>query len=303
MVCDMLELQLGVEQAKAVIDALVSLVTGCAIALSWRITEDDLRKMESSFVNWNQYMYNHVPMNMYSSNMHYLRYIPEMVKLLGPLRGFSARSMEWAIGFLKKCIKSQKNPGVNAVEDYADVNLRHYLVKFWKRKFPNDRIGRNDIADSIIVGRRLYMDRGVYDAIKAKRKMDKLCHFVKMDIEVDQKKASRNTPKDLQVQTFFGEVIMYFAHEYKGKKYILCLVDILNGVELNGAGCPYGPYGIDHTGGRRYVVEVEAITCHAGILSMPMTTTLITDSTTYRNYYIYPKMVPRAIVAGDVGLL
>ena len=47
MVCDMLELQLeDVEQAKAVVDALVSLVTGCAIALSWKISEDDLVKME-----------------------------------------------------------------------------------------------------------------------------------------------------------------------------------------------------------------------------------------------------------------
>ena len=46
MVCDMLEAQLGAEQAKAVVDALVSLVTGCAIALSWKISEEDLVKME-----------------------------------------------------------------------------------------------------------------------------------------------------------------------------------------------------------------------------------------------------------------
>ena len=47
MVCDMLELQLeDVEQAKAVVDVLVSLVTGCAIALSWKISKDDLVKME-----------------------------------------------------------------------------------------------------------------------------------------------------------------------------------------------------------------------------------------------------------------
>ena len=45
MVCDMLELQLGTE-AEDVIDALASLVTGCAIALSWRITEEDIIKME-----------------------------------------------------------------------------------------------------------------------------------------------------------------------------------------------------------------------------------------------------------------
>ena len=185
------------------------------------------------------------------------------------------------VGFFKKRIKSQKNPGVNAgnilhcqqacryynllledkkgleedvdddqpataysinnctndmlsddtqlwnhfessIEDYADVNLRHYLVKFWRRKFPNDSIGYDDITDNIIVGQRLCMNETVYDAIKTKRKTEKLCHFVKMDIEVDTKKASRNAPVDLQVQTFFGEVIMYFVHEYNGKVEHVC---------------------------------------------------------------------------------
>ncbi|KAG2215776.1 hypothetical protein INT45_012494 [Circinella minor] len=189
MVCDMLELQLGTEQAEDVIDALASLMERYKILLD-------------SFIKWHQYMHDVIPINMYSSNMHYLQHIPEMVRLLGPLRCFSARSMEHAIGFLKKRIKSQKNPGVNAgnilrrqqacryysslledrqvleenvnnntpltayslgvmdeeidntpndielwdhseceVDDYSDVNLRHYLVKFWRRKFPDDRIG------------------------------------------------------------------------------------------------------------------------------------------------------------------
>ncbi|KAI7849445.1 hypothetical protein BDC45DRAFT_573826 [Circinella umbellata] len=182
----------------------------------------------------------------------------------------------------------------SSIEDYADVNLRHYLVKFWRQKFPNDSIGYDDITDNIIVGQRLYMNETVYDAIKTKRKTEKLCHFVKMDIEVDTKKARRNAPADLQVQTFFGEVIMYFVHEYN---------DIFNGVDLNSAGCPCGPYTIGHTGGKHYVVEVEAIRSHAGILSMPLTTSSITDNVTHRNYYIYPKMVPKTIVVGDVGLL
>ncbi|KAG2215491.1 hypothetical protein INT45_012086 [Circinella minor] len=335
MVCDMFELQLGVEQVKAVVDVLVSLVTGCAIALSWKISEDDLVKMESSFVQWHQYVHDAVPVNMYSSNMHYLQHIPEIVKLLGPLRCISARSMERAIGFFKKRIKSQKNPGVNAgnilrrqqacryynslledkegpeedvddeqqpataysincnyegddntqlwnyfessVDNYIDVNLRHYLVKFWRRKSPNHIINYDDITDHIIT----------------KRKTDKLCHFVKMDIEVDIKKARRNVPVDLQVQTFFGEVIMYFVHEYN---------DILNDVDLNSAGL-CGPYTIGHTGGKRYVVEVEAIRSHAGILSMPLTTVSITDNVTHRNCYIYPKMVPKTIIVGDVDLL
>ncbi|KAG2216604.1 hypothetical protein INT45_009569 [Circinella minor] len=87
----------------------------------------------------------------------------------------------------------------SSVEDYVDVNLRHYLVKFWRRKFPHYRIDYDDITHHIIVGRRLYINEAVYDAIKTKRKTEKLCHFVKMDIEVDTKKARRNTPVDLQV--------------------------------------------------------------------------------------------------------
>ncbi|KAG2223136.1 hypothetical protein INT45_005692 [Circinella minor] len=62
---------------------------------------------------------------------------------------------------------------------------------------------------------------------------------------------------------------------------------ILNAKKLNGVGCPYGPYGIGHTGGKRYVVEADAITCHSGMLKMPMTTSIITENTTYRNYYVY----------------
>ena len=88
-----------------------------------------------------------------------------------------------------------------------------------------------------------------------------------------------------------------------GKKQMLCFVDILNGVDLNSAGCPCGPYTIGHISGKRYIVEVEAIRSHAGILSMPLTTASITDNVTHRNYYIYPKMVPKTIIVGNVGLL
>ncbi|KAG2209048.1 hypothetical protein INT45_004550 [Circinella minor] len=143
MVCDMLELQLGVEQAKAVVDALVSLVTGCAIALSWKISEDDLVKMESSFVQWHQYMHDAVPVNMYSSNMHYLQYIPEIVKLLGPLRCISARSMERAIGFFKKRIKSQKNPGVNA----GNILRRQQACKYYNSLLEDKEGPEEDVDD------------------------------------------------------------------------------------------------------------------------------------------------------------
>ncbi|KAI7848621.1 hypothetical protein BDC45DRAFT_574641 [Circinella umbellata] len=288
MVCDMLELQLGTE-AEDVINALASLVTGCAIALSWRITEEDIIKMESSFIKWHQHMHDVVP-----TNMHYLQHIPEMVRLLGPLCSFSARSMERAIGFLKKRIKSQKNPGVNAGNILRRQQAcRYYSSLLEDRQVPHENMDNTrptaayslEITDEEFSG-PLSDDVELWDHFE--RKVDDYSdRWIK-------KKARHNAPKDMQIQSYFGEAIIYFAHEYN---------DILNGVELNGAGCPYGPYGIGHTGGKRYVVEAEAITCHAGILKMPMTTSTINENTTYRNYYIYPKMIPKSTLAGDIGLL
>ncbi|KAG2217936.1 hypothetical protein INT45_004063 [Circinella minor] len=298
MVCDMLELQLGTEQAEGVIDVLASL------------------SQKNPGVNAGNILRRQQACRYYSSLLEDRQVSHENMDNTRPTAAYSLEITDEEFGDPLSDDVELWDHFEREVDDYSDVNLSYYLIKFWRRKFPDDRIGWNDINDSIIVGRRLYMNEVVYDAMKTKRKTDILCHFVKMDIEVDRKKARRNAPKDLQVQSYFGELIIYFAHEYNGntnrftgrlntanfnnlnslvgEKHILCLVDILNGIELNSAGCPYGPYGIGHTGGRRYVVEAEAITCHAGILKMPMTN---------RKCNIYPKMIPKSTIAGDIGLL
>ncbi|KAG2209658.1 hypothetical protein INT45_008090 [Circinella minor] len=185
LVCDMFEIKLGLDQSNEVVDALVALVTGCSLALSWEITDDDIVNMKSAFEEWHQYMYDHVETNMYSLNMHLLRHIPEVTENLGPIRGISARSMERIIGYFKKRIRSTNNSAKHVgnilrchqaskfynllkspieeqprikyaieqnendtlhnsddmelwnhfsttVDNYRDVNLRFYLVQYWR---------------------------------------------------------------------------------------------------------------------------------------------------------------------------
>ena len=87
----------------------------------------------------------------------------------------------------------------------------------------------------------------------------------------------------------------------------MCFVNIFTDLKTNSGGCPCGPLTIGDVG-KRYVVEVEAVSSHAGILSMPMTTSTSrasSNNNSYhtRHYYIYPGMVPNDYVVGDTTLL
>ena len=47
---------------------------------------------------WHVHLKDNVTPNMYTINFHYLRHIHDTIKALGPLRGYSTRSAERAIG-------------------------------------------------------------------------------------------------------------------------------------------------------------------------------------------------------------
>ncbi|KAG2210805.1 hypothetical protein INT45_007730 [Circinella minor] len=109
------------EQSREHVKALVALSKGCAIALSWYIEQDDIVEMESYMRN------SEVPDNMYTINMHLLLHCGEITRRLGPLSGISAASLERAIGYTKRLIKSKKKPGINV----ANVLLRHQACRYF----------------------------------------------------------------------------------------------------------------------------------------------------------------------------
>ncbi|KAG2215611.1 hypothetical protein INT45_013097 [Circinella minor] len=133
MVCDMLELQLGgVEQGKAVVDALVFLVTGCTIALSWKISEDDLVKIESEHV-----FVEYALPPIYTRNCK-VAWTTSLHKCT--INGAIHRIY---VEFFKKHIKSQKNPGVNA----GNILRRHQTCRYYNSLLEDKQELEEDLDD------------------------------------------------------------------------------------------------------------------------------------------------------------
>ncbi|KAG2215835.1 hypothetical protein INT45_002904 [Circinella minor] len=104
------------------VQALMSLVIGCTLALLWEIDDDDIANIEENLHVWHLHMMNNV-------NFHYLRHIHTICSKLGPLRAYSTRSAERAIGFFKRHIKQRVLPGANA----ANIIKRQLLLRTFER--------------------------------------------------------------------------------------------------------------------------------------------------------------------------
>ncbi|KAI9243130.1 hypothetical protein BDA99DRAFT_544617 [Phascolomyces articulosus] len=150
------------------------------------------------------HMKNNVDQNLYNVNFHYLQHIHEMCSKLGPLRGFSTCSAEWAISFFKKHINQRVLPGANAaniikhfdldeeqpkqnqhtipgsnkdlelwdwhkstVDKYfTEFNLLHYLKKYWHNQFKDNRVLNSILDCNIRVRERFFRDDTVYQCNK-----------------------------------------------------------------------------------------------------------------------------------------
>ncbi|KAG2223176.1 hypothetical protein INT45_011522 [Circinella minor] len=82
------------------VDAIMSLVIGCTLALQWNIDQNNLAKINTNLHTWHLHMKDKVSTNMYNVNFQYLRHIHDICLKLDPLRSYSIRSAERAIGTL-----------------------------------------------------------------------------------------------------------------------------------------------------------------------------------------------------------
>ncbi|KAG2219471.1 hypothetical protein INT45_008119 [Circinella minor] len=129
------------------VEAVMSFVIGCSLALQWEIDGENLGKIKSNLNAWHMHLKNEVTPNMYTVNFHYLRHIHGTIKALGPLRGYSMRSAERAVGFFKRHVKSRVSPGVNA----GNIIKRHLIMRNFERvynpdEFLNDQPEDNDYS-------------------------------------------------------------------------------------------------------------------------------------------------------------
>lgn len=133
--------------------ALLALVKGCALALQWNLTDELINEMERQvyikfdyyhlkskrtfncrhFNTWHSYLFQQVNQkkklsrSVFRPVQHYLIHIPFIIRQLGPLRAYSTRSMERAIGVFSKLINSKREGGKNASNIIERLAIQNYL--------------------------------------------------------------------------------------------------------------------------------------------------------------------------------
>ncbi|KAG2216517.1 hypothetical protein INT45_002651 [Circinella minor] len=82
------------------VEAIMSLVIECTLSLQWEIDSEDCSNIKKHLHAWHLHMKNKIDHNLYTVNFHLLRHFHDIIEKLGPLRGYSTRLAERAIGEL-----------------------------------------------------------------------------------------------------------------------------------------------------------------------------------------------------------
>ncbi|KAG2219254.1 hypothetical protein INT45_009862 [Circinella minor] len=118
------------------VNTIMSPIIESTLALQWNIDQEDLANINTHLHTWHLHMKNNVSTNMYNVNFHYLRHIHDTCLKRGPLRSYSTRSAERAIGFFKRHIKQRVLPGSNA----ANIIKRHLITCAYHRMYVEEDV-------------------------------------------------------------------------------------------------------------------------------------------------------------------
>ena len=109
------------------------------------------------------------------------------------------------------------------VDTYSNWSLKLHLRKYWKRYLVS--IGEvspkskklPEINQDIIVGTQFHNCGNVFDSkLHSQRNKKKPADFVQLWISYDIDAKRSWTKPDHRTGTFFGEVLMFFAHKFRG---------------------------------------------------------------------------------------
>ncbi|KAG2211734.1 hypothetical protein INT45_005428 [Circinella minor] len=286
----------------------MSFVVGCSLTLQCEIDEEDLAKIKSNLHAWHIHLKDNVTPNMYTVNFHYLRHIHDTIKALGPLRGYSTRSAERAIGFFKRHVKSRASPWVNA----GNIIKRQLIMWNFECVYNPDELldeqpEENDYSVEGFPEAEMWdcHEGSIYDFLEdfdMREYIKKYWH--------NQFPDDRALTMPISTTIRVGKrLFMYGRTLYRCQKYPstarnldtlerpLCLVKLYSGVTVDKygtttrrkGGIPHVHHRADGStpGDKLYVTDVENIKSYAGMLK----SSLVDD----RFYLIYPEMIP-----GDV---
>lgn len=115
------------------------------------------------------------------------------------------------------------------IADYAeDFNLPDLLNKFWQRETGTAEILVLD--ENIVTGQQMLKHGCLFDSMQRKR--TRVASFVKLSLPVHKYARQRHKSAELQWHTFFGQVLLFFAHKYQDKEEILCALRLCKKVEV-----------------------------------------------------------------------
>lgn len=114
--------------------AVLKLVRGCAISLKWDLSFDNLNEMDACFAEFFGFCNNKINQKQLSASVfkpvvHYLSHISYVCRNLGPLRVYSTRSQERAIGYFKNMITGTVKTQAQASNLIEKVAIRSFLYQ------------------------------------------------------------------------------------------------------------------------------------------------------------------------------
>lgn len=111
---------------------LLNLIKACQLCSEWSILSQDLELIETYFKNWLMFLKSEVEnqtihAGVLKPTQHYLLHVVSIIRSNGPLKVYSASSMERAIGKYKKLVKSKSSVGENAANVLLRLTTRSYI--------------------------------------------------------------------------------------------------------------------------------------------------------------------------------
>lgn len=117
------------DDIKETIEALESISLICSIINQYTISEKELEILENHINIWLDFYKKYIPKEQYNINIHYLTHIVDIIKIMGPLRQISCRSMERRIQRMKRKINSTSNAEKNVENIFIDEAYRNYNAR------------------------------------------------------------------------------------------------------------------------------------------------------------------------------
>lgn len=246
------------EDLKEAIIALESISKACSIATQYSISEEELVELDWLINIWLDFYRKFLPEEQFNINQHYLSHVTQTIRVMGPLRQISCRSMERRIQRMKKKINSTSRPEKNAENIFVDEASLNYNARHQGTTVEsNDSVSVvfKQVAQVMIYEKYNLKSRlshfwdvpaeNINSEIKCAEKItfSEKNRLFDSSIMVCRKKKRMNQfaliASDNEHKPLIGRVLLLFEHTQNNVTKTLALVHIFQNVQVSSGGIPH----------------------------------------------------------------